>query len=245
MGDWLTELAFGSNKAGGADKGTLKPTDAFMPGNHGYTVHYADTEHLVYAWASTDEENVRIQAIYTQLFSSSRYYGKEISRDLTSGASAGTLLNRLLMNENPIGNTLTIRLTKEENGVTYYAEGEIFDPSGMTVTAVYANGLTRDVTQYIVYGAESSESVAQVLTALTEFGPNPEDARFVKNGTTLESCLLSFRDEDGSFRHVLDGEPDPMATEQAFYALVALKRAALGESTLYTMTERFLARKNI
>lgn len=160
MGDWLTELAFGSNKAGGADKGTLKPTDAFMPGNHGYTVHYADTEHLVYAWASTDEENVRIQAIYTQLFSSSRYYGKEISRDLTSGASAGTLLNRLLMNENPIGNTLTIRLTKEENGVTYYAEGEIFDPSGMTVTAVYANGLTRDVTQYIVYGAESSESVA-------------------------------------------------------------------------------------
>lgn len=97
--------------------------------------------------------------------------------------------------------------------------------------------MTRDVTQYIVYGAESSESVAQVLTALTELGLNPEDARFVKNGTTLESCLLSFRDEDGSFRYVLDGEPDLMATEHAFYALVALKRAALGESTLYTMTE--------
>ena len=113
---------------------------------------------------------------------------------------------------------------------------KVFMSIPCALTAVYANGLTRDVTQYIVYGAESSESVAQVLTALTEFGLNPEDARFVKNGTTLESCLLSFRDEDGSFRHVLDGEPDPMATEQAFYALVALKRAALGESTLYTMT---------
>ena len=87
------------------------------------------------------------------------------------------------------------------------------------------------------YGAENSESVAQALTALTELGLDPEDARFVKNGTTLESCLLSFRNEDGSFRHVLDGEPDLMATEQAFYALVALNRAALGESTLYTMTE--------
>ena len=34
---------------------------------------------------------------------------------------------------------------------TAYAEGETFDPAGMVVTAVYANGKTRDVTAYVTY----------------------------------------------------------------------------------------------
>ena len=34
---------------------------------------------------------------------------------------------------------------------TVYAEGETFDPAGMVVTAVYANGKTRDVTAYVTY----------------------------------------------------------------------------------------------
>ena len=34
---------------------------------------------------------------------------------------------------------------------TAYAEGETFDPAGMVVTAVYANGKTRDVTDYVTY----------------------------------------------------------------------------------------------
>ena len=37
---------------------------------------------------------------------------------------------------------------------TAYAEGAAFDPAGMTVTAAYANGLTRDVTAYIEYSEE-------------------------------------------------------------------------------------------
>ena len=34
---------------------------------------------------------------------------------------------------------------------TAYAEGETFDPAGMVVTAVYVNGKTRDVTDYVTY----------------------------------------------------------------------------------------------
>ena len=34
---------------------------------------------------------------------------------------------------------------------TTYGEGETFDPAGMVVTAVYANGKTRDVTAYVTY----------------------------------------------------------------------------------------------
>ena len=37
---------------------------------------------------------------------------------------------------------------------TTYGEGETFDPAGMVVTAVYANGKTRDVTAYVTYKRE-------------------------------------------------------------------------------------------
>lgn len=111
------------------------------------------------------------------------------------------------------------------------------------VSAAVERGLTvlsalqTETGGYQAYEAESSESIAQVLVALTELGVDPEDTRFVKDGHTLQGRLLDFRNEDGSFRHILDGEADLMATEQAFYALVALDRAARGESTLYSMAD--------
>lgn len=89
-----------------------------------------------------------------------------------------------------------------------------------------------------LFGGEAScESVAQVIVALTELGIPAGDARFVKAGNTLEDCLLRFRNGDGSFRHIPDGEADMMATEQAFYALAALSRQEQGKATLYTMTD--------
>lgn len=87
------------------------------------------------------------------------------------------------------------------------------------------------------YDAESSETISQVLLALTELGIQPEDDRFVKNGKTLEDRLLEFRLEDGSFRHILEGEADLMATEQAFYALVGLSRIRAGQPSLYRMAQ--------
>ena len=111
------------------------------------------------------------------------------------------------------------------------------------VSAAVERGLTvlsalqTETGGYQAYGAESSESIAQVLVALTELGVDPEDPRFVRDGHTLRCRLLDFRNEDGSFRHIQDGEADLMATEQAFYALVALDRTARGESTLYSMAD--------
>ena len=121
MSDWLTSLAYGKNAAA-SSKNSLKTDASFTPENHSYRVSYEDTEHMVYAWAATGEKNVSIQAIYNQVFPSSLYHGKERSVDLTSGASSGVRLNRLLMKENPVAGTVTIRLTKEENGVTFYQD---------------------------------------------------------------------------------------------------------------------------
>ena len=81
----------------------------------------------------------------------------------------------------------------------------------------------------------SCESVSQVMVALAELGIGLDDARFVKNGRTLVDGLLQFRQADGGFAHLIDGETDLLATEQAFYALVAANRIVQGESSLYCM----------
>ena len=92
---------------------------------------------------------------------------------------------------------------------------------------------------YTSWGSSNSESVAQVIVALTELGVPLDDARFVKNGVTVEDALLRFAQESGAFVHVLDGSggDDGMATEQAFYALAAIHRAETGKTTLYDMTD--------
>lgn len=88
---------------------------------------------------------------------------------------------------------------------------------------------------YTAYQVESSESISQTIVALSELGISLDDSRFVKNGNSLLDALLRFRQEDGGFSHLLDGETDMLATEQAFYALVAAGRVAKGETSLYRM----------
>ena len=40
---------------------------------------------------------------------------------------------------------------------TTYSVGEVFDPTGMKVTATYSNGKTRDITKYVTYQSEAFE----------------------------------------------------------------------------------------
>ena len=88
------------------------------------------------------------------------------------------------------------------------------------------------------YGAETSESVVQIIVALCSLGISPNDARFVKNGNTVIDNLLSYRLSDGSFAHTKDSRSSNlMATEQALYALSAVKRATNGEKNLYDMSD--------
>lgn len=83
--------------------------------------------------------------------------------------------------------------------------------------------------------SDSCESIAQVIVALGELGIDMQDARFVKNGHTLLDALLRFQNEDGSFSHIMGEASDLLATEQAFYALVALDRMEQGKTSLYSM----------
>lgn len=89
---------------------------------------------------------------------------------------------------------------------------------------------------YVSYQVKNSESVVQVIVALTELGVSLDDKRFVKNGKTLVDNLMSFYMPKGGFKHgIKDQVINQMATEQGFYGLVAISRANLKQGSLYHM----------
>ncbi|MDR1192992.1 MAG: S-layer homology domain-containing protein [Peptococcaceae bacterium] len=91
---------------------------------------------------------------------------------------------------------------------------------------------------YSSWGNANSESVVQVLVALCELGISDGDSRFVKNGHTLVDNILSYQNADGSFNHTAAGGGNSqMSTEQAFYGLVAARRARAGQNSLYRMAD--------
>lgn len=90
---------------------------------------------------------------------------------------------------------------------------------------------------FFAYGNQTAEASAQVIIALCALGLDPaEDVRFTSadSGKTVLDGLASFRLEDGSYAHNLGGTiGDPMATEQALLALVAVERLRADGSRLY------------
>ncbi|MBE7022144.1 MAG: hypothetical protein E7414_02870 [Ruminococcaceae bacterium] len=87
------------------------------------------------------------------------------------------------------------------------------------------------------FETENSESSVQVLVGLCELGISIDDERFVKNGKSVLDNLFSFYDGEKGFKHIHEDATNLMATEQSFYALVALKRASEGKNTLYDMRD--------
>lgn len=88
------------------------------------------------------------------------------------------------------------------------------------------------------WGTANSESCVQMLVALCELGIPIDDARFVKNGYTILNNLMSYYNDGKGFIHTKGGGgSNLMATEQAFYGIVAVKRARDGKNSLYRMND--------
>lgn len=91
---------------------------------------------------------------------------------------------------------------------------------------------------------ENSESVAQVIIAMCQLCVPVTDNRFMKNGNTVYDNLMTFYDGKGGFYHTYDDKViNQISTEQAFSALVALKRAKDNQTPLYDMKD--IEKKNI
>ena len=88
---------------------------------------------------------------------------------------------------------------------------------------------------YSLSGEKNSESIAQVLVAISSLGISHSDKRFVKNGNTVVSALMKYRKNDGSFSHT--SASDLMATEQCFYALAAKDRLMQNKTSLFDMSD--------
>lgn len=84
---------------------------------------------------------------------------------------------------------------------------------------------------------ENSESCAQMIVALCELGISLDDPRFIKNGNIILDNMLTYYEKGNGFKHTKDGTANQMATEQCFYALVAIKRFNEGKNSLYSMSD--------
>ena len=89
------------------------------------------------------------------------------------------------------------------------------------------------------YDIENSESNVQVIVALCAIGIPVDDVRFVKNGNSVLDNLFTYYESGKGFKHIHGDGTNLMATEQCFYALVALKRAGEGKNSLYDMSDAY------
>ena len=88
------------------------------------------------------------------------------------------------------------------------------------------------------WGTPNSESCVQMIVALCELGVSLDDPRFVKNGNSLLDNLMTYYMPGQGFLHTANGSgSNQMASEQAFYGLVAAQRAARGKNSLYRMND--------
>ena len=120
------------------------------------------------------------------------------------------------------------------------------DMTAMALQALSNHCDREDVAQAVERGVEAlaqapetagSESLSQTIVALVELGIPLNDERFVKDGRTLMDRLMDYRMPDGGFCHLIGEDTNQMATEQAFYAMVAAQRLEEGKSALYDMNE--------
>lgn len=101
------------------------------------------------------------------------------------------------------------------------------------------SNLQLETGEYTSWGTTNSESIAQVIVALTALDIDPaKDNRFIKQGDQwLISAIMGFYIEGGGFRHVKDKEIDAMATDQGMYAIAAYDRFVKDKKRLYDMTD--------
>ena len=176
--DWLSALAMGVGGQGSKYKDTLKLNETFDPAVHSYETVLIDTEHIPYIWVTGTDKSITIKAIYTQVFSSDLYHGKEKTVTLTSGKNTGEKLQRFLMDENPIENTVTVRLIKEQNGMTYYQDYVVEVKRSLTLEGIEAEcdgaiavltqadgttGYNSDVREYTVTVSMAAQNLALML----------------------------------------------------------------------------------
>ena len=103
------------------------------------------------------------------------------------------------------------------------AMAEFFTADGVAASAekalAFLSGAQKENGGFVSFGNESSESISQVIIALSSLGIDcMTDARFIKNGNDLFNALNAYSLNDGSYEHVAGGGMNRIATVQALCA---------------------------
>ena len=116
-----------------------------------------------------------------------------------------------------------------------YQEGEA--RAAVEKALQYLSQMQEEDGGFSSYGAETSESAAQVVLALCALGMDPEgEGAFRKSGGSALDALLAYQMEDGSFSHIQGGGGDGVATVQALLALTAAEKHYAGQGRLFDFT---------
>lgn len=86
-------------------------------------------------------------------------------------------------------------------------------------------------------GFSSSESVSQLIIALSTLGIDIEDPRFVKSEANLMTNLQGFINQDGGIAHTKGKESNHIATQQGLMAFAAYNRYLEAGKGLYNMAD--------
>lgn len=118
----------------------------------------------------------------------------------------------------------------------YYAQDEV--KSAVDKALDLLSKLQLKTGDFTSWGTRSSESGAQVITALSALNIDcQKDKRFIKNNNTLIDGLMLYSNSDGGFSHVFEGKSDNTASVQAMYSLVAYWRFLKGQDIFYNFTK--------
>ena len=141
MSDWIGDIWIGDTVSTTTNNLTdVFGSQKFSPELHEYAAAYSDRTSTLYTAASLADDDtlkaagvtaseITLKAVYKQIGLSKSYNGKELEVSLPKTArsadgaapSRGTRLTRFWMS-NALGNTLTIRASRTEGGVTYYQD---------------------------------------------------------------------------------------------------------------------------
>ncbi|EKN63032.1 DUF4430 domain-containing protein [Schinkia azotoformans] len=87
-----------------------------------------------------------------------------------------------------------------------------------------------------IKGEENSQSIAQVIIALSTLGINPEEAGFINENKDIFDALLSFQNKDGGFLNLKDRNSELVPTGQSLLALVSYERFLEGKGSIYDLS---------
>lgn len=241
--DWMTGLAFGTGESSTL-KNTIGLTQTFDPEKHHYQVDMIDTEHLVFAWVSALDSDISIDAMYQQLYASSLYHGKPYEVAVDSGKATGTQIKRVLMDENPIENSVTFRLSRQKENVTYFQDyvidfrrtlslekitAECDGASAVLIQKNNKTGFSPDIKEYSV-----KVSMAAKELALNVAAPSgslcPGETQIGYRITVEENGEKALLQESGKTVIALDGTIDTQTV-----TITVANDKAEGKTTMYVL----------